>query len=775
MWHGRLPGALLAGALLWLAAAPAYAQVPPCGGGPPLVSIRVGPFLQDAEPDSITVVWETDGADGVPSVEYGPTEMLGSTASGSSEASDGGAWIHRATLTGLAPDAGTHYRARTATRCSEVHTFRTPPDAASEVPFRFVAYADSQRDGNNPTQHGTTVDDGILGFVASEFGSQLEDELAFVLVPGDLVQNGNVYSQWKDQFFDEGQALFRHVPLYPVPGNHENNSTFFFQYFVLPENGTAGYLEHWYTKDYGNVRVIGLDSNTPYIPNQDQLDWLDDVLADTCGLTHIDFVVAQIHHPFKSELWTPGERNYTGDVVGRLEQFSTSCGKPSAHLFGHTHAYSRGQSRDHDHFWIDVATAEGNIDYWNEFPNADYPEFQRSFPDWGFVLFEAEAGADPSLRVRRVSLGNDTQPLANVVRDDFTIRPSNLPPATPTAVGPVSTGSGVDPARVRLFGTPLSDPEAGGLLESHYQLTDIPGDYAVPLFEDWLRFENWHAPPGATGSPADSWFSVDTVDGRTIRRSEVAALSGQDHYCWRLRYRDDGFAWSAWSAERCFDTRAAPAAPACSNDLDDDGDTATDFPADPGCASASSDVEDPACDNGVDDDGDGLVDAQGAQPDPDCGGLAWRNSEEPGAVVVFEWQPASPGPSGVLTLDVAGIAAGDPFDAGDGPIALDLSFDDGVDAYTLAGPTALDVVSLDGEGLDGGGGELAVNATGGPAALELDFTDTAAIDFARTPGDDLFGSWVRVGPEPDGTASLLAALPLLAWLRRWRSRESLSG
>ena len=759
---------MLVAGLLGFAAAPALAQAPPCGG-PPLVSIEVGPFLQDAEPDAITVVWETDGADGAPSVEYGSTPALGSAAVGSSETSSGAAQIHSATLTSLASDSTYHYRARTATRCSAVHSFRTPSDAASEAPFRFVAYSDSQRDGGNPTQHGATVNDGILGFVASEFGAELADELAFVLVPGDLVQNGNIYTQWKDQFFDEGQALFRHVPVYPVPGNHENNSPFFFQYFVLPENGTAGYLEHWYTKDYGNVRVIGLDSNTGAIAPQEQLDWLDDVLADTCGTAHIDFVVAQIHHPFKSELWTPGERSYTGDVVGRLEQFSTGCDKPSAHLFGHTHAYSRGQSRDHDHFWIDVATAEGNIDYWNEFPNADYPEFQRSFPDWGFVVFEAEAGADPSLRVRRVSLGNDTQPLANVVRDDFTIRPANLQPATPTAVGPVSTGSGVDPARIRLFGTPLSDPEAGSLLESHYQLTGTPGDYGAPLFEDWLRFENWHAPPTATGSPADSWFSVDTVDGRTIRRAEVPPLSGLSPNCWRVRYRDDGFAWSDWSAERCFDTRAAaPAPPACANGLDDDGDTLVDFPDDPGCRDAAADAEDPACQNGLDDDGDTLVDATGAQPDPDCGGLPWRASEAPGATLVFEWQPLTPGSSGELTLDVPDATAGDPFDAGDGPILVDFDFDDGAGAYTLASPEALDTVSLGGDDLDGGGAELSVDTTGGPAALGLDFTDAAGIDFARTPNTDLFGTWVRVGPEPGGTAMLAAALPLLAWLRKRR-------
>jgi Tol biopolymer transport system component len=57
--------------------------------------------------------------------------------------------------------------------------------------------------------------------------------------------------------------------------------------------------------------------------------------------------------------------------------------------------------------------------------------------------------------------------------------------------------------------------------------------------------------------------------------------------------------------------------PACGNGVDDDGDGAADFPADPGCADAvDPDERNPAfaCDNGLDDDGDGLVDLE----DPGC-------------------------------------------------------------------------------------------------------------------------------------------------------------
>ena len=63
--------------------------------------------------------------------------------------------------------------------------------------------------------------------------------------------------------------------------------------------------------------------------------------------------------------------------------------------------------------------------------------------------------------------------------------------------------------------------------------------------------------------------------------------------------------------------------PACANGIDDDGDTAVDFPDDPGCESAASLVENPPCNDGVDNDGDGHIDHL---DDPDCH-AAWDVSE----------------------------------------------------------------------------------------------------------------------------------------------------
>jgi hypothetical protein len=63
----------------------------------------------------------------------------------------------------------------------------------------------------------------------------------------------------------------------------------------------------------------------------------------------------------------------------------------------------------------------------------------------------------------------------------------------------------------------------------------------------------------------------------------------------------------------------------CDDGLDQDGDSLTDFPADPGCQSSASEIENPACNDGVDNDGDAEVDLL----DPHCNGVASKRSERP--------------------------------------------------------------------------------------------------------------------------------------------------
>jgi glucose/arabinose dehydrogenase len=80
--------------------------------------------------------------------------------------------------------------------------------------------------------------------------------------------------------------------------------------------------------------------------------------------------------------------------------------------------------------------------------------------------------------------------------------------------------------------------------------------------------------------------------------------------------------------------------PACSDGIDNDGDGLVDYPADPGCASPTSTMENPACQDGIDNDGDGKIDFDGGAsanhgvalgpPDPQCTS-ATKKTEKPPA------------------------------------------------------------------------------------------------------------------------------------------------
>jgi hypothetical protein len=88
-------------------------------------------------------------------------------------------------------------------------------------------------------------------------------------------------------------------------------------------------------------------------------------------------------------------------------------------------------------------------------------------------------------------------------------------------------------------------------------------------------------------------------------------------------------------AGRC-DIGAYELREACSDLEDNDGDGSTDT-LDAGCQNVAATTEFPKCQDGIDNDGDGKFDFDGGasanggvalgEPDPQCGGVAWRTKE----------------------------------------------------------------------------------------------------------------------------------------------------
>lgn len=502
------------------------------------------PYLEDAEPTFIHISWITD-SNTSSTVEWGTTPTLGTSTVGTAFTTLFGDEVHEVQLTGLTPATKYFYRALTGTAVSETYTMTTPPLQSAEASFNLVAISDMQIDGSYPQRFTQIINEGILPIVEEQYGDDPSQNLGLVLVPGDLVANGLNYTSWMTEFFNPAEDLFSHVPVYPVLGNHEINTPYYFDFFHLPENGTPGNEERWWYKDHSNVRVIGMDSNAPF-NNATQLAWLQTVLDDACVDADIDFVFVELHHPHQSELWTPGESGFTTQVVGLCETFSTTCGKPSIHFFGHTHGYSRGQSKDHDHLMVNVASAGGAIDQWGEWPQADYPDFTVSQAEWGFVLLEVEAGADPQFKLKRFSQGNQYNLRDNEVTDSITVKRYNVNPAMPTAVYPVLET--VDPSCLLLIGDLFNDPDGDIHMASEWQVSTDPVDFSAPIYESFRTHENWY-------------FFEDTQAGDIMIDEKVSGLPQNSTLHWRVRYRDHSLGWSSWSTPAEFQTSASTLSP----------------------------------------------------------------------------------------------------------------------------------------------------------------------------------------------------------------------
>ena len=509
--------------------APEPTSCPGDEGGP--TEMLVAPIVQLVEPTSAWIVWESAEGEGS-RVDFGEGEVLSRTSCGDLVSVLEGApagpdvtQVHEVLLGDLTPGTTYRYQARTGELTSAVATFKTPLPREVEAPVRLVALGDSQRDDNNKDKLQEIITDGVLPWSSAQWDERLTEAVDLALLAGDLVDNGWSPADWTDELFAPAAPLFSSIPLYPVLGNHEGNSPLYFRYFHLPDDNG----ERYYSFDRSNLRIIALDSNPPY-DDATQLAWLDGVLEETCGDEAVDFVLAELHHPHKSELWPDGESPFSGEVVARLESFSTRCGKPSVHLYGHTHAYSRGQSRDHNHLWVNVSSAGGALDRFGGDGPVDYPEFVRSESAWGFVAIESTAGDAPTLRLRRVSRGDESV-LDNVVTDDLTLSLDNLPPQAPT------TDASQPGCDLRLVAGPFVDPDGSTHQATHWQVAERCEDLGTPLAERWLQSEN-------------VWDGVDLQQGDDLTDETFPELKGLAAACFRARYRDGALAWSDWSAPR---------------------------------------------------------------------------------------------------------------------------------------------------------------------------------------------------------------------------------
>lgn len=123
----------------------------------------------------------------------------------------------------------------------------------------------------------------------------------------------------------------------PTPGNHDYwtaGARPYFEYFG-DAAGAAG--KGWYTYEYGDWRVVALNSNLYTEPNSEQLRWLRALLADD---DHV-CTVAYFHHPLVSSGGHGSNSGEDHDADVRALWGALYAAGAELVMAGHDHHYER--------------------------------------------------------------------------------------------------------------------------------------------------------------------------------------------------------------------------------------------------------------------------------------------------------------------------------------------------------------------------------------------------------------------------------------------------
>ncbi len=213
--------------------------------------IIIGPYTQNVTDTSITIVWETNIQTFNNKVEYGETERYGYEKSG-----DPGVTHHEVMITSGFKSG--HYKVVSDTVESNDYKFELIPlDPES---FKFVVFGDSRSDRVKRRM------------VSNQVNNETSD---FVIHSGDMVANGNDWSDWED-WLNDSMPLLQNTTMFGVRGNHEGNGDYYRRVFTPPNDTNC-----WYSFDYGDCHFIVLDDNVNYGKGSSQYQWLEDDLAST--------------------------------------------------------------------------------------------------------------------------------------------------------------------------------------------------------------------------------------------------------------------------------------------------------------------------------------------------------------------------------------------------------------------------------------------------------------------------------------------------------------
>lgn len=230
-----------------------------------------------------------------------------------------------------------------------------------ERPFRFAALGD--------TRNGHDVHRVLIERLARE-------GVDFYINSGDLVEFGGQLDRWI-RFFNIEAPLISGSPLFAAVGNHDNSQRLNFRRLFLTRDYARG--ERYFAQDWGDVRIVILDSEIEMREGSAQHDFMERVLRD--GADRDMIMVLSMHYP----PYSSGEHGSNPEVRAAVAPLVEKHGVELV-LSGHDHDYERTKPIGGATYLV---AASGGAPIRSVLPR-DFTEVFRTEPH--YVVFDVEAG-----------------------------------------------------------------------------------------------------------------------------------------------------------------------------------------------------------------------------------------------------------------------------------------------------------------------------------------------------------------------------------------------
>ncbi len=330
----------------------------------------IGPYLVYVEGGKVAVVVGHDELEAAPVVSWRTDTSTTSKATSVTAERVDGLWV--AELDELPLDIPLTYTVESS--IGEVGPIRFRGGRSPRRRFRFAAFGD--------TRTGHKVHRALIESMAKE-------DVDLVVHSGDLVESGGVLDEW-ELFYTIEAPVVASAPLIAALGNHDLSQRNHYKRFILANRYADN--QRYFFRDWGDVRVIIMDSEEESRRGSAQYEFLESAMRD--GAEKDMFMVVALHRP-------PYSAGAHGSDMEMREILGELCPRFGVEvvLAGHDHNYERTKRIDGVTYFV---AASGGAPIRRMSPSW-FSEVVRTEPH--YVIFDVERR---SLVGRAINLDGDT-------------------------------------------------------------------------------------------------------------------------------------------------------------------------------------------------------------------------------------------------------------------------------------------------------------------------------------------------------------------------------